>query len=257
MTTPKLVQQFWSDRVFTFDDAVEASPHTTRQSLRVHLSRLVKSGHLVNLRRGLYAVTEPDRPGEAPLLDPVVVASKVDPEGVAAFHTALSLWGVARSEADDVWMETPRKASPYEVAGHLVRPVSASPTEVQMGVTVMKRDGVPVRVTDKEHTVLDALEHPERCGGTTEVLQSLANFEYLDLPHLMQLAASRNRVVHQRLGFTLDHFQTKWRVPDDVLRRVRENAANAPAYFGADAKGGHYNSDWKLVVPKDLGGRVR
>jgi predicted transcriptional regulator of viral defense system len=257
MTIPKLVRTFWPQRLFTFDEAVRAQPQTSRAAIRVHLSRLVKSGHLARLRRGLYAVAEPDRPGQPPLLDPVVVAQKVDPHAVAAFHTALALWGVARSEADDVWVKTPKYASAYEVAGHVVRPTKASPHELVTGMTTMRRDGVPVRVTDKEHTLLDAMGHPEKCGGTTEVLQSLANIEFLDLPHLMAMARTRNRVVHQRLGFTLERFQKKWRVPDGVLEDVWARAAKSPGYFGAEAKGGRYDPRWKLVVPKDLGDEVK
>lgn len=253
MALPELVKAFLAQRAFTFEEARARSPHPPRQTLRVTLSRLTRSGYLVHPRRGLYVVADPDRPGKVPPVDAVYVAQKAAPESVAAYQTALELHGVARSASDVVWLKVERPLREFSFGSVQVRMAQVRGEEMRQGTSKMARDLGPVTTTDKEQTVLDALRHPERCGGTSEAFHSLSGFEYLNWDHLLDLLEEEEqRTVYARLGFLLTWNQKKWRVPKSVMEHVREKAPSYPSYFGNEARGGFHDAEWNLVVPRDL-----
>src|SRR5688572_18981645 len=73
--------------------AAGSSPKTIENLLRHH----VRAGHLLRVRRGVYAVVPPGFSPDTVPLDPLLVASRLEDDAVLAYHTALELHGVAYS----------------------------------------------------------------------------------------------------------------------------------------------------------------
>jgi predicted transcriptional regulator of viral defense system len=69
------------------------SLRTCEALLRYHLGQ----GHIVRLRRGLYAPVPPGKRPEEVSVNPFVVPSKVAPNSVLGYHAALECHGVAHA----------------------------------------------------------------------------------------------------------------------------------------------------------------
>ena len=95
------VQEFFATHpVFTYDEfaeylaSLDSTNVKTRKALLAHYAR---SGRLVRVRRGLYAAVPYGRSADRAQPDPFLLASRMTPDAVLAYHTTLEFHGRAYS----------------------------------------------------------------------------------------------------------------------------------------------------------------
>lgn len=100
------VEYFARHPVFRFEDFAAAhqadgarQPAASKAALQQHL----RAGHLVHLRRGLYAVVPRGASADELRVDPFLLASRLAPDAVIAYHAALQLHGRAWSLNRSSW----------------------------------------------------------------------------------------------------------------------------------------------------------
>ncbi|PIP44223.1 MAG: transcriptional regulator, partial [Deltaproteobacteria bacterium CG23_combo_of_CG06-09_8_20_14_all_60_8] len=71
----------------------KAGPRTRESLLEYHR----KTGHVILMRRGLYAVIPPGADPDSYQVDPFLVAAKLTRDAVLSYHTALEIHGRAYS----------------------------------------------------------------------------------------------------------------------------------------------------------------
>ena len=95
------MQEFFATHsLFAYDEFAnhlalrDSSNVKTRKTLLTHY---VRTGRLVHVRRGIYAAVPPGQTPEIFQPDPFLLASRMTPDAVLAYHTALEFHGRAYS----------------------------------------------------------------------------------------------------------------------------------------------------------------
>ena len=127
---------------------------------RSELSRMVASGRLVRLGRGLYAAPEYE-PGENQAL--VAVAQRA-PKVVFCLLTALRFHDLTTQAPFQVWIAIGNKGHPPRLAYPPIRTVRYSVESLSAGVEKHKVEGATIRVTSIAKTVADCFKFRNKVG---------------------------------------------------------------------------------------------
>jgi predicted transcriptional regulator of viral defense system len=95
--------------VFTTDEFAAMNQETKRESKHSLLAYNRRSGRLINIRRGLYAVVPDGMASQSFMVNPYLVAAKATSDAVIAYHSALSFHGYAYSQFNIVTYLTAQK----------------------------------------------------------------------------------------------------------------------------------------------------
>jgi predicted transcriptional regulator of viral defense system len=192
--------------VFTFEKA--AGFWGGGQYARNSLATLEHKGWLERLERGRYMLVPleagTDRTWSE---DPLAIGAIVAPDGAAAYWTAVAYWGWTSQLPRIQTILTPSRRFRKRVTmlGVPYRFVETRPERL-FGIAAEVRDGLQVRVTDRERTVLDSLDRPDLCGGIAEVASALAAaWSELDLARLTSyMERFGSGTVPKRLGYLVE-----------------------------------------------------
>ena len=137
----------------------------------------------------------------------ILVASRLAPDAVLAYHTALSFHGRAHSVAERFVFLTATRSRPLAFRTWQFRPVSFTKAlcrahEEFFAVQETERSGLPVRVTTLERTLVDVLDRPDLGGGWEEIWRSLGTVEFFNLDRVIEYATLMdNATTAAKVGF--------------------------------------------------------
>ena len=228
----------------------------TRKSL---LSYYRNQGRIIPLRRGLYAVVPFGSNPESSPVDPYLVAAKMTPDAVLAYHTALEFHGKAYSVYTRLHYVSVKKSVPlqfqsYEIRGVPVpRPLRVKGKEM-FGVTCHKREGVELRVTNLERTLVDVLDRPDLTGSWEEIWRSLESVEFFDLDQVVEyVLLLGNATTAAKVGFFLEQHKEILLVDNDDLEPLRKLRPQQPHYLiRGKRKGCQWVKNWNLMIPVEI-----
>ncbi len=126
----------------------------------VILSRLVKSGHLTRLSRGVYA-RPTRRLSEHHQLAEVATRS---PAAVFCLLTALRFHELTTQNPHELWIALPNKSRSPRIEYPPLRTVRYSGVALTRGIETHSIDGVPVRVYSIAKTVADCFKFRHKIG---------------------------------------------------------------------------------------------
>jgi len=207
------------DRVFSTQRARELAPAVglSEGYLREALHHLARSGWLVRLRKGLYALSS-CVPGVAPVHEFEIAMALVHPAAISHW-SALHHHGLTQQAPRTVFVLTTTAASVprmrgakakqdrngYRVGDTSYRFVQVRP-ERYFGVEKIWVGEARITITDPERTLLDALAMPKYCGDFAEVLHAFEVREpSLDLDRIIDYALKLDAATAKRLGWILEH----------------------------------------------------
>jgi predicted transcriptional regulator of viral defense system len=127
---------------------------------RTTLSRLVESGRLVQISRGLYALPDHSRSEQHQLAE-IAIRS---PQGVFCLLTALRFHELTTQSPHEIWLAIPNKAHPPKLDYPPLRVVRFSGAALTQGVGTHMVDGVSVRVYSVAKTVADCFKYRNKIG---------------------------------------------------------------------------------------------
>jgi predicted transcriptional regulator of viral defense system len=228
-----------------------ANAATSRTLVKYHLGR----GALRAVEKSVYAVVPPGLDATQFVPDRVLVIAALREDAVLAYHSALELLGYAHSTYRDAFYFTGRRRKDLRLGGGMLRAV-LHPKPLRdhgdegYGVEVRERQGVKVRVTGPERTLVDCLSTPRYAGGAEEALQSLRGVPSLNLDRLAgYLERLGQRRLYAAVGAFLEREAARLFVPMEFLDRLAEERPTSPTYLVRGGKGGRLLSRWNLVVP--------
>ena len=253
---------FHRNRVFTHAEYLAACANEQSHSRRTQDSLLayhVRKGHLLRLRRGLYAVIEPGSGPQSQPVDPFLVASKLTEGAVLAYHTALEFHGRAYSVHEQFTYLTDRTVKPFRFRFQVFRPVPfprALTTRAKQLFDVQSQDrsAATVQVTSLERTLVDVLDRPDLCGGWEEVWRSLELVEFFALDRAVEYALMlNNATVAAKVGFFLDRHRKALMVEEKHLRPLKESRPKSLHYMERRRRQkNRVVREWNLVVPQRI-----
>lgn len=222
-----------------------------------HIARWTRQGRVAPIKRGLYLRAEGASGEGASPPDLYLVASKMAPDAVLAYHSALEVLGYAQSLFEKITYATWTKTRPLSFQGRRFTPVRPRAPLRKAGggeKWIERRDRAEgeIRVTSLERTVADLLDRPAIAGGLEEVWRSLQSIPALDPAALEEYVETlRSRTLAAKVGFYLESRGEELLVPDSTIVLLRSRAPEGPVYMDRRRKG-RLVSRWGLVVPADL-----
>lgn len=254
---------FATHPVFTRDEFLAAhasispggGPRAPDKALSYHLA----TGRLLRVKRGLYTVVPPGHTAETFRPDAYLVASRFADDAVVGYHTALELHGLAQSVLRRLTFCTARDVRPVTFQGLTfagVRPpgsVGAADGAATHVMTV-NRQGLDVRLTDLERTVVDVLDRLETSGGWDEVTRSLAHVRVLDARAATDYALWLGRAATAaKLGLFLHQRQDDLFVDQAVLDALTEARPRRTHRVERGHRGPYRTVPrWRLSVPEAM-----
>jgi predicted transcriptional regulator of viral defense system len=127
---------------------------------RATLSRLVKSGRLAQISRGLYALPKPSR-SEQHQLSEVAIRS---PQGVFCLLTALRFHELTTQSPHEIWLAVPNKAHSPKIDYPPLHVVRFSGAALTQGIEAHLVEGVSIRVYSVAKTVADCFKYRNKIG---------------------------------------------------------------------------------------------
>ena len=222
----------------------------SESSIQTMLRRAIDAGQVERVRRGVY-VSKVGRHADAGV-DAFELVSALDSSAVLSFHTALEAHGVAHNVSAVCQFRSCTVKSPFGHADIAYRPYPCKgdlPAQA-----IRRRDNLRVLVTTREQTIIDCLEHPDRCGGIEEALRSLSLFPYVDAEILEGLASARSASLAARTGWLLEQKADSWRVPPAVLGAFEGMAKGGPFRLDKDSTESlGWSRRWRLCLPASEG----
>ena len=254
------------DRIFTTKRARELAPAAglSEGYLRQALHHLTKSGWLVRLRKGLYALSS-SVPGASPAHEFEIAMALADPAAVSHW-SALHHHGLTEQAPRKVFVLTTTETSVPRargakgkqarggspVGGMVYQFVQVKP-ERFFGTEKVWIGEARVTITDPERTLLDGLSMPQYCGDFAEVLHAFgARGDDLNLQRIIEYALKLDAATAKRLGWVLEHQG----VEPSKLERLA--ALPIKGYRKLDPKGprnGPCHRRW--MIQENLPGRVK
>lgn len=191
--------------------------------------------------------------------DPYLIASRMAPDAVLAYHSALAFFGKAHSHRSVLTYLTAKAARAARFREFTFRGVRypkplRSERERQLGIRSEDRQGLTLRVTGLERTLVDVLDRPDLSGGWEEIWRSLESVEYFDLDAVIEYAISlRNATTSAKVGFYLEQHRESLMVEERHLDRLRARRPRGRHYLTRGrAKEGRLVSGWNLIVPEAI-----
>jgi len=251
---------FAAHPVFTreeFEQFLRRRGVSSARTAESHLLRYLGSERIGRVKRGVYFAAGPGETVKRASLDFLLVASRLTPDAVLAYHSALEAHGYAQSLFERLFFLTASKAKPVAFRGRRFVPVVPSSTlrrkkKAFVFCTEVERRGLPCRVTTVERTLVDVLDRPDLSGGLEECWRSLAGIPMFDLDAVVEyvrLCGQATRAA--KVGFFLEQHREALGVSEQVLKRVRRMRPEQPHYLDRRL-GGRMSSGWNLIVPSIL-----
>jgi predicted transcriptional regulator of viral defense system len=254
------------DRIFTTMRARELAPAAglSEGYLRQALHHLTKSGWLVRLRKGLYALSS-SVPGASPAHEFEIAMALADPAAVSHW-SALHHHGLTEQVPRKVFVLTTTETSVprargargkqarggFPVGGMVYQFVQVKP-ERFFGTEKVWIGEARVTITDPERTLLDGLSMPQYCGDFAEVLHAFeVRGDDLNLQRIIEYALKLDAATAKRLGWVLEYQGV------EALKLERLAALPIKGYRTLDPTGpreGPRNRHW--MIQENLPGRVK
>ena len=202
------------DRIFDVGRARElgATVGISEGYLRQALHHLVRSGWLIRIRKGLYAVSSA-MPGVSPVHEFEVAMALVAPAAISHW-SALHYHGLTDQAPRKVFILTttdasvPRRAARNE-DGYLVGSIPYHFVQIRppryFGTERVWIGDARVWMTDAERTLMDGLSMPRYCGDFAEVLHAFRVCgERLDVERIISYSLRLGGVAAKRVGWVLE-----------------------------------------------------
>ncbi len=243
---------FSATPVFTRADYARAVGRASEdKTVTAMLGQHVKAGNIKRIARGIYTSVPKHADPTTWWVDRFLLASRLRPDTVMGFHSALELHGVAYTAEFDVQAITPGEPGVLKTSEFTCRFVRPATPLGPASVETVDRLGQAVAVTTLERTVADVFDRPDLAGGAEELVNSLALIVRLDADRLARhLADNGNATASGAAGWWLETRRDSLRVPEAALDAVRRLAPRQNRYaLGAAVGEGQVAHGWGVILP--------
>lgn len=225
-----------------------------RTRARKLLYQLRQSGWVAQLTRGKYLIVPLEAGPEGTWSeDALVIAYHLAEPASVAYWSACHYWGWTEQVPRTVFVQTTQRKmqTTQVVLGVQYRFVRVHPRKF-FGHIKRTTERAEFTVTDREKTLVDALDHPEFCGGIRLVMEMLPAMESIDWDKVDEyLERMDSGAIYKRLGFLAERFGSRLDLPDRKKRldnwRSHLTGGYAPLDPGGPSRG-KFDSRWRVRV---------
>lgn len=250
MALPKLYQAFYKEKVFNFSEVVEKfrEDEYSEGYLRKRLNDLLRAGYLGSVgARGLYYIIPQESSREEFVPDKFLIGAKLIPEGIIGYHSALELHGASYSSYNSVYLITQKYFRPFKFQGIKYQKIKG---DVSFGIETILREGLKIRVTDRERTIIEGINGLKYVGGLEEYFKSVELFPsiYFDQV-IIYLKRFNKKILYAKIGFLLSYFKKRWSFPENYKIEVKAHLGARINYLSDKREKARLDKEWKLMIP--------
>jgi predicted transcriptional regulator of viral defense system len=229
------------------------NPNTQRETLSYHL----KKQNIIRIRRGFFAsIPLASRGNTFFSIDPYLIAGRISHDAVLSHHTAFDFYGISHSIFHQFTFMSEQKIRPFifQETKFICLPfpkMLLKDKKNNMDIVTADRQGLSIKVTSIERTLVDALDRPEYAGGWEEIWQTAKHISILNFDKLTEYAISLNNATTiAKLGFFLEQHKEKFHTDEKVLMRLEKKKPNGVHYLERSKReAGKLIQRWNLIVP--------
>lgn len=230
------------------------NPNTQRELLAYHL----KKRHIIRIRRGFFA-TIPSifrNSTENFPVDPYLLAGRIIDDAVIAYHSAFDFHGVSYSLPHQYLYlsENPIRPFKFNESKFICLPFPKALSEHQatnVEVILAERQGLNIKVTSLERTLVDVLDRPNYGWGWEEIWRTAEQISILNLDNLIKYAdLLNNTTTIVKLGFFLEQHKERFGVDESILNYLESKKPSGTHYLERSKReSGKCLQRWNLIVP--------
>lgn len=254
-----IISFFDKNPVFTqeeFNQFLSSRGNTVgrKESLIYHL----RKGYAKRIRRGFFvSIPAPFRDKIEELeLNPYLVAGRVVPNTIIAYHSAFDFHGVSPSPYHQYLFLSEQSMRSFKFNGDKFTALPFSRTlsrqnQKDFGVIETEIQGLTIKITGLERTIVDVLHRPIHGGGWKEIWETAAQISTLDLDQVIEyVKLLNNATTVSKLGFFLEQFKDHFNVDESYLNILEALKPCGTHYLERNKReSGTLLKRWNLMVP--------
>jgi predicted transcriptional regulator of viral defense system len=223
--------------------------NTLKALLQYHLAKK----NISRIRRGYYMVTS--HLFHQLQNDNILIAGRMTEDAVISYHTAIEFHALSYSIYQLSYLCTvlPKgkilsQHGSYQQVAH-PKPLQSS--DIFFETKLYDRQGLDIRVTTVERTLVDCLDKPQFSGGWEEIWRSLESANFLDVDRIVQYALRfNNATTIAKVGFFLEQYQQQFSVDEKLLFILEKHKPKSKHYMQYNKRElNQYAKRWNLIVP--------
>lgn len=224
---------------------------TSYQNARKIVERLSKKKWLIQIARGKYLISPLSAGIESKYTEhEFVIASNLaaNKQHYIAYWTALNHYGYTEQTPFTVFVAATSRITSTNVHGVNYKFITINKTKF-FGTRNHFIGNKKIIISDKNKTIVDALDHPEYCGGIEEVAKCLWNAKGdISFEKIIDYSKKiQNSTVIKRLGYLIDVLEMD--VPSSLYDQMRNLIGSGRSLLNPhSAKNKKSNLKWKLFV---------
>ncbi|MDR3490771.1 MAG: transcriptional regulator [Gammaproteobacteria bacterium] len=231
--------------------------NTLREMLAYHLKRK----NILRIRRGLFAsIPLPSRDSaEFYPIDPYLIAGRISSDAVLAYHTAFDFHGISYSLSHQITFMSQQQIRPFTFQQTKFICLSFPKALIKENNTdfetiTVDREGLNIKVTSLERTLVDTLDRPEHAGGWEEIWRSAEHIPILNFDKVIEYAILLNNATTiAKLGFFLEQHKEQFKIDENMLALLQAKKPSSIHYLERTKReSGKLISQWNLVVPNHI-----
>ena len=256
MRVPSLYEKYYIRRIFSFDRA-KKDLNISSHNLKLMIYNLKKRGYIGSIKKGLYYIIPFENIDREYTVNRFLIGANLLSNYSLSFHTALEIHGISYSNFNMVYISTNNYRESFEFQGNIYKPVISNTT---IGVEEKDIDGIPIRVTNIERTIIDCLNKIEYVGGLEEFLKSVSILVNIDQEKLLgYLLEFNKKILFAKCGWLLSmlekygHFEFQIK---DKIKKMTGDRTYDLIKFDKDEKI-YVDNYWNLRIPMRLNELIR
>jgi predicted transcriptional regulator of viral defense system len=192
-------------------------------------------------------------------IDPFMICGRITNDAVLAYHTAFDFHGISYSLYHQFTYLSQQKIRPFSFQQMKYICISFPKALIEKNKTdfeviIVDRQGVDIKVTSLERSIVDALDRPDYAGGWEEIWRSAAHIPILNLDKVLEYAKLLdNATTFAKLGFFLEQHTDQFKVENQLLNTLENKKPRSVHYLERSKReSGKLMKRWNLVVPDSV-----
>lgn len=235
--------------IFTLDDVIRIRKNSAMTAAKLVFD-LIQRKVIYRLKKGKYIII----PQELGSIDKYVgnwqVAAREivnSPDYYLAFYSAMKYWGMTTQPLFKTFVVVTKRQSVPKSFCEKIRFVCLNKKDIWGIKEIWITKTEKIRISDMERTIIDALSHPEYCGGISEIAKGIYLVkEKINFNRLIKYIEKYNKnVTAKRLGYILDILK----IGDEKTRtKLKKFIHNRYDVFDPTIEKKHLGkNNWRLI----------
>lgn len=237
-----------SKTIFQLED-ISRLLGTKYRYTKVIADRLRKKKWIIQLTRGKYLISPLSAGPKSEYTEhEFIIASHLAKDYYIGYWSALNYYGFTEQTPLSVFVITTSRLRSRKILDVNYKFVTIDKKKF-VGITNTFINNKSIKISDKSKTIADALDHPDLCGGISEVAKCLWNArKEISLNDVLKYSKlMKNNSIVKRLGYLVDLLKIETAEKEYSLMKSLVSKGYSPLDPMSIRKGVH-NTKWNLLL---------